>query len=242
LSDIWQPLPFLLVCLLLPASFLILRKNYQEPASPNVAGGKARITPLSTLGKNELAALGLRIFGTTCIYTANALIQMYFTSYAFNRLGLDSRQASYLYSLNFVVMVAVAIPASRLSRRLGLLTIIMGGALLAAATHLVLFLLPGLPSFFLVIIAGGAGMTAVLSQTSPFIANSVPDPQFLGRYISLEGFFGAIGVSIAPAIAGLVIDATGDFGYVWMLTASLLAAAALALSFDSKFRRNLEKL
>ena len=114
---------------------------------------------------------------------------------------------------------------SRLIMRTGAARVMRQATLLAAATIIVLGLIPNVYAWFpLRFLLGAAG--SMLWSASEAVINELADDEWRGRIIGVYGSAGAAGFAIGP----LILIATGSKGLLpFFVTAAFIAAASLPL-------------
>jgi MFS family permease len=180
-----------------------------------------------------------RLFLLTTIIFGSA-ISLYWVDFNLylEAIGFDRQTIGWLMSISQLAGVAVALPVSALSDRVGRRAIMAGGVILV--TVALFAVLPGQPALLVAGVAAlGAGTQAVGVVQVPFIAEHTrPDER--NEYFSLWSAIGFLTGVVAVPLGGLIatglasrFDLTGDVApYRILLT---LVALLGALSLVSVF-------
>jgi MFS family permease len=114
--------------------------------------------------------------------------------------------------------------AGRLGDRLGRRVLVIGGALVVAATTLAYLAATSLPAFVLARFAGGVGEAAFFVGAGTMVADLAP-PDRRGEAISYWSVAVYGGLGFGPLIGERTLTA-GGYGWVWVVAAGLALASA----------------
>lgn len=141
--------------------------------------------------------------------------------------GLALTTASTLAGARGLVQLAGRVPLPAVIRRIGSRRALRGAYALTAVSALLLPLAGSLPTALLFTAVAGVAIGA-LAAAEGIYAAEVVDHRTLGTALGLHSLLRGIGAAVAPAVGGVVVDATGSRGVVLAgAAAAALVAAAL---------------
>jgi MFS family permease len=224
LGRIW---PFLLGGVLLFVVLpLLWRVIDRKPPHAEPLEGE-ETTPLGSLlaGARQLflpaQRQALRILTAIAVYTIGfAAVEAQFTVYATERLGLSGGLAGLLLGAFSLAFVLAAVPAGALGVRLGKASAMRYGLLVMPAGLLAAAFSGSVIPLGVSLVVAGIGWALVTVQAYPWVAD-LGGRNRIGFFTGMYYLFTMSAAVIAPALAGLLMDAFGD--------SSLFILAILAL-------------
>lgn len=127
-------------------------------------------------------------------------------------------------------LLAVAV-SGRLSDRIGRRKpfIVVASVLMAVSMSIPL-LSPTLPALFAQVIVTGLAFGIYLPIDNAMFIDVLPDPARAGRDLGLAIVAMNLGQALAPALAAVVLAATGGYQFVWVAALILVALATLTVA------------
>jgi maltose/moltooligosaccharide transporter len=154
-----------------------------------------------------------------------AAVEAQFSVLATETLGFTGGQAGRLLGTASAAFVLLALPAGLAGRRFGELRTMRGGALLLAAALVVATAAPA-PLLAACMALAGAGWAFVLVPAYPLVADQGGRDR-VGFYTGLYYLFGSGAAIVAPATAGVLMDALGNRALFGVAAAALVVGAAV---------------
>lgn len=232
--DVARPLPFALAALLaLVALAVVLASARRHP--PHVAEGAVQDeAPVLTALLRDLRRLpepaqrgpALLLAGLFCCFFGFAAVEAQFSVVATETLGASGGAAGRLLGVASLAIVALALPAGIVARRVGEVRAMRGGALLLVAALLLAFVTrePALMAACLAL--AGAGWAFVLVPAYPLVADQGGRDR-VGYFTGLYYLFGSGAAILAPGLVGVAMDLFGNRALFVASAAALLVGVAV---------------
>jgi MFS family permease len=184
---------------LIPAVIgILILTAVREDKRPAVTGEKLKLKGLKL---NRQLVLYLGVLFLFCLGNSSNV----FLLLKAQELGFSSAQVILLYLIFNVSTSALAIPAGKLSDRIGRSKILVPGYLIYGLVYLGFAFLPSKPVTVLLFIAYGAYNALISGAERAFVAENSPT-QLRGTVLGLYGMLQGIGLLLASIIAGLLWD------------------------------------
>ncbi len=142
--------------------------------------------------------------------------------------GFSEGQVILLYLLYNASASILAIPAGRLSDRIGRARVLIPGYLIYGAVYLGFALITDKTAFVLMFAAYGAYNALISGAERAFVAENAPEG-LKGTVLGLYGMLQGVGLLLASVIAGLLYAVNSGAPFVFGGTLGVLSAAAVAL-------------
>jgi DHA2 family multidrug resistance protein-like MFS transporter len=143
--------------------------------------------------------------------------------------GVSPATAAWIVSSYQLVLVCCLLPAAALSARFGIKRIYLFGLALLLCTSSVATLAPNLE--ILILARGFQGLaTACLMSVNLALIRAIAPPQWLGRALGLNLTISAIGTTLGPTIAGMLISFV-SWHFVFAISIPTTAIALLISIF-----------
>jgi len=181
---------------------LLILLAVREDKAPKVTGERLRLKGLK-LDRRLTAYLAV-LFVFCLGNSSNAFLLLKSQS-----LGFTAPQVILLYLLFNVSASVLAIPAGKLSDRLGRSKILVPGYLIYGLVYLGFALVPTKAVTVLLFIAYGAYNALIGGAERAFIAENAPE-RLRGTVLGLYGMLQGIGLLLASMIAGVLWDTVGS--------------------------------
>jgi Na+/melibiose symporter-like transporter len=234
-------LPFILafvisIILLALAAWLVKERPAREIAAeggdePVTASGlKRTLQVLRSFPPENLPSI---IFMSINIFLGMfgfSLIQAFFSSYNMTVLGAAQAQAGVPFLVAGAVVMVVSYPAALLANRIGRRRTMIIGCAGWAATVLIVYLFPARGLFYplTMLMAIFYGLWFVNSFVT--LIDSAPNDKTIGTMTALTAIANMTGMSVGPAIGGVIIEATGyQYGMIFLIQAVVVSLALLSL-------------
>jgi Na+/melibiose symporter-like transporter len=159
-----------------------------------------------------------------------SLIQAFLSSYNMTVLGQEQSKAGLPFLIAGGTVMIVAFPAALLAGRIGRRRTMLIGCAGWAAAALAIFLIrsPGLFIPLMVVTAAFYGLWYVNSFVG--LIDAAPDDKTIGTMTALTSIANMVGMSVGPALAGVLIESTGyNYAMIFPLQAVVSVLAFLAL-------------
>ncbi|WP_026370075.1 MFS transporter [Kallotenue papyrolyticum] len=224
---IWAPFAFGAITMLVACGMVIA--FIREPEQPAEAEGEASV--LDTLrnvlrGADRSArALLLAIFFWFLGYAA---IEVFWTSYATDVLGLNGGQATMLLTFFSLSIVICSIPSGLIGARLGRKRTITVGLLGFGSMLIWGYVLTDATLAPLMLVIAGAMWSLILVNSLPMVVDMAP-PERLGSYTGLYYLASQSAAILGPVLVGWIIALAGNNYRVGFLYAPLTLLIALPL-------------
>jgi maltose/moltooligosaccharide transporter len=159
-----------------------------------------------------------------------SLIQAFISSYNMTVLGASESAAGLPFLVAGGTLMLVSFPAALLANKIGRKKTMMIGCLGWAAAALLIFLLPSKELFLPLIIAVAAFYTLWFVNSFVTLIDAAPDDKTIGTMTALTSMANMAGMSIGPALTGILIEATGyQYGMIFLVQVFVVGLAFLAL-------------
>jgi MFS family permease len=213
--------------LLLPAAFLVRR-------APGLAGGTAgpraaepQMTVRAALTSPQFAVLALTYF--LCCATHSGPL-FHTVSYAIS-CGLSVTAAVSIYSVEGLSGLAGRIVFGLLGDRFGAKRTFVSGLLLQAAAVGCYYFARELAEFYSVAVVFGFAYAGVMPLYAVLVRENFPLP-IIGTVVGAASMASSLGMALGPLAGGLIFDAYGTYGRLYIGSVLLgLGAAAIMLTF-----------
>jgi Na+/melibiose symporter-like transporter len=196
----------------------------------NQAGLKRTISVVRSFppeNKRSILFMALNIFLGMFGFS---LIQAFISSYNMTVLHAAQSAAGLPFLVAGGTVMLVSFPAALLANRIGRkLTMLIGCAGWAVAA-LLIFLLPSKGLFFPLIMVTGAFYALWFVNSFVTLIDAAPDDKTIGTMTALTAMANMAGMSIGPAITGILIEAAGyNYGMIFLVQVVVVMLAFLAL-------------
>ena len=242
LYDINIALPFLLCLvvtlgLVLLGIFTIKEKKGCEISSEDEAGNEQNeaglkrtlsiVRSFPTENKRSILFMCLNIFLGMFGFS---LIQAFLSSYNMTVLGATQAAAGLPFLIAGGTLMVVAFPAALLANKIGRKRTMMIGCAGWTIAAMLIFLLKS-PAFFIpLMILTGAFYGLWFVNSFVTLIDAAPDDKTIGTMTALTAMANMAGMSIGPAITGIVIEAAGyNYGVIFVAQTIVAGLALLAL-------------
>ena len=242
LYDINIALPFLLCLvvtlgLVLLGIFTIKEKKGNEIGSEDEAGNEQNEAGLKrTLSivrsfpaenKRSILFMCLNIFLGMFGFS---LIQAFLSSYNMTVLGATQAAAGLPFLIAGGTLMVVAFPAALLANKIGRKRTMMIGCAGWAIAAMLIFLLKSPALFIPLMVLTGAFYGLWFVNSFVTLIDAAPDDKTIGTMTALTSMANMAGMSIGPAITGIVIEAAGyNYGVIFVAQTIVAGLALLAL-------------
>jgi len=243
LYEINIKLPYLLslvVTLLLLGlgAFLIKERKGSEVNDPkddqgrqqNEAGLQRTLTVLRTFpaeNRRSVLFMALSIFLGMFGFS---LIQAFISSYNMTVLGAEQAAAGLPFLVAGGAVMLASFPAALLADKIGRKRTMLIGCIGWAVSALLIFLLPSPALFLPLMIVTGIFYALWFVNSFVTLIDSAPTDGTLGVMTALTSMANMAGMSIGPALTGILIEATGyQYSMIFLVQVFVVAGAALAL-------------
>jgi maltose/moltooligosaccharide transporter len=242
LYDINVTFPFLLslvvtAVLLLIGVFTIKERRGSEISAEdtlanerNEAGLKRTISVVRSFppeNKRSILFMALNIFLGMFGFS---LIQAFISSYNMTVLGATQASAGLPFLVAGGTVMLVSFPAALLANKIGRKRTMMIGCIGWAISALLIFLLPSRGLFIplMVLTAAFYGLWFVNSFVT--LIDSAPDDKTIGTMTALTSMANMAGMSVGPALTGILIEAAGyNYSMIFLAQVIVVLLALLAL-------------
>lgn len=242
LYDINLVLPYILslvvtLGLVLMGVFMIKEKKGYEikddasaPAGQEPTGLKKTISVVRGFpkeNKNSILYMSINIFLGMFGFST---IQTFLSSYNLTIMGASEAQAGIPFMIAGITLLVVAFPAALLANKIGRkLTMIIGCAGWAVAAMLI-FLINSKALFIPLIILTGAFYTLWFVNSFVTLIDAAPDDKTVGTMTALTSMANMAGMSLGPALTGIIIEAAGyNYSFIFLVQMIVSILALLAL-------------
>lgn len=217
--------PFLLVAgigLLVAAAglFALPREEEHEPAEPTSARALIRLATTGTV----LPATLIVVVGAAAI----GLVEVVVPLDAAARLGMSAATIGAIFAATIAVELVFAPLGGRAGDRRGRLEISVVGILISAIGIVMLAVLGGTAGLIAGLAVYGVGSSLLFAAAVPWVDDAFADLARGFGYGFLNLIYAA-GYTLGPIVAGLSLQFAGPAFAYGLMTAALLACAALAL-------------
>lgn len=190
----------------------------------------------------KLSLKGLKLNGRLILYLSTLFVFcLGNSSNAFlllkaRQFGFSESEVILLYLVFNAVTSILAIPAGRLSDRIGRGRVLVPGYLIYGAVYLGFALVTGKAAVVLLFAAYGVYNALISGAERAFIAENSPEG-LKGTVLGLYGMLQGIGLLLSSTIAGLLYSFNSDAPFLFGGVLGLISAAAVALILGTGKRR-----
>lgn len=174
-------------------------------ASEDTPGLKQLIRNLLTEREPSLRLLLLAVF---VFFLAVSALEVFFTSYAINRFGLDSGEATKLLAFFGGAGLAGALPAGWLGGKFGRKACLMGGLGILLVLLTLINFVGSLDLVKVLLVLLGLGWAVVTVNLIPLLLD-MASPEQGGSYTGLFYLASQSAAIIGPVLAGFILDLAG---------------------------------
>ena len=159
-----------------------------------------------------------------------SLIQAFMSSYSMTALGFEESKAGLPFMIAGATVMIVAFPAALLANKIGRRLTMMIGCAGWVVVTLVIFLTHSTTLFIPLMVLTAAFYSLWFVNSFVMLIDAAPDDKTIGTMTALTGMANMAGMSVGPAITGILIEAAGyDYGMIFLMQAVVSALAFLAL-------------
>jgi MFS family permease len=246
LFDLTPLLPFISGSGLLAIAIILLFVMVKEPRVEDLAEattheqseeeeaiqGVKGVRAVPRAYRKSLAFLMLAIF---CWFVGYNGVSTFFTSYAVDALGVSEGLAPNLFAVAIIAFIIFALPAGFIGERIGRRRTISIGLGIFAVVLVVGFFIKDWVIITVILALGGTGWALVNINSLPMVVDTTEDARLLGTYTGLYYFASQTASTIAPAINGFIIDATGrNYRMIFLIGPAFFLLAILCMSFVTR--------
>jgi MFS family permease len=159
-----------------------------------------------------------------------SLIQAFISSYNLTVLGAAPAAAGLPFLIAGATVMLVSFPAALLANKIGRKRTMLIGCAGWAAAALLIFLLPSPGLFIPLMVVVAAFYTLWFVNSFVTLIDAAPDDKALGTMTALTAMANMAGMSVGPALTGLLIEYSGyNYGMIFLaqVVVVLLALGAL---------------
>jgi MFS family permease len=212
--------------LLLPTAFLIRRAPAQAGANPTAQrAAEPSITARAALTSSPFIALALTYF--LCCATHSGPL-FHTVSYAIS-CGLSVTAAVSIYSVEGLAGLAGRIVFGLAGDRFGAGRTFVFGLLLQAAAAGCYYFVREQPEFYAVAVVFGFAYAGVMPLYAVLMRENFPQ-RIIGTLVGAGSMASSLGMALGPLAGGLILDAYGAYGRLY-IGAFLIGLAAAAMMF-----------
>ncbi len=242
LYDINITLPFLMslavtVILVLIGVFTIRERKGSEirdedglANEQNETGLKRTISIVRSFPSENKRSIGFMVLNIFLGMFGFSLIQAFISSYNMTVLGASQAAAGLPFLVAGGTVMLVSYPAALLANKIGRKRTMMIGCIGWAVSALLIFLLPS-PGLFIPLMVLTAAFYALWFVNSfVTLIDAAPDDKTIGTMTALTSMANMAGMSIGPALTGIIIEATGyNYGMIFLVQVFVVLLAFLSL-------------
>ncbi|HTR82888.1 MAG TPA: MFS transporter [Reyranella sp.] len=215
--------------ILIPAAFLIRRAPAAAAAAPLPGAADPGMTVGQALRSPQFIVMGLTYF--CCCATHSGPI-FHTVSYAL-ACGIPAIAAVSIYSVEGLAGLVGRIVFGISGDRFGAKQTVVAGLLVQALAAGCYFFTRQIAEFYAVAIVFGMAYGGVMPLYSVLAREYFP-MRIMGTVIGASSMIASLGMSLGPAVGGLIFDTTGSYGWLYIGSFGMgLAAAGIALAFPS---------
>ncbi len=229
-------LPFIFSGVLMATAVLMLVFFVKEPRhladDEEIPVDEAKLSTLERLRQippeawKSLLPLMLSIFLWFVGYNA---IEVFFTSYGVNILGIQENEASMLSVVSFITFVIFAVPSGYVAARLGRRKTIITGLMIFAGLLLVGYLVPNIYVIGGALALGGCAWAMVNINSLPMVVDTADDDKNIGTYTGFYYIASQMAAITGPNLTGQLIERTENYGMVLLIPVFFFAMAAVTM-------------
>lgn len=212
------------------------RKGYEIGAHDelenerNETGLKRTFSVIKTFPKENKRSILFMVVNIFFGAFGFSIIQAFISSYNMTVLHADQSKAGIPFMIAGATVMVVAFPAALLANKIGRrLTMMIGcGGWIVSATLIFLLKSPALFIPLMVLTAAFYGLWYVNGFVT--LIDAAPDDKTIGTMTAVTAMANMAGMSIGPAITGIIIEAAGyNYGMIFVVQAVTALLAFLAL-------------
>ncbi|MBK8794186.1 MAG: MFS transporter [Holophaga sp.] len=159
-----------------------------------------------------------------------SLIQAFISSYNMTVLGAEQAAAGLPFLVAGGAVMLASFPAALLADKIGRKRTMLIGCIGWAVSALLIFFLPSPALFLPLMIVTGIFYALWFVNSFVTLIDSAPTDGTLGVMTALTSMANMAGMSIGPALTGILIEATGyQYSMIFLVQVFVVAGAALAL-------------
>jgi MFS family permease len=196
----------------------------------NEAGLKRTISVVRSFppeNKRSILFMALNIFLGMFGFS---LIQAFISSYNMTVLHATQAAAGLPFLVAGGTVMLVSFPAALLANKIGRKVTMLIGCAGWAVAALLIFLLPSKGLFFPLVVVTGAFYALWFVNSFITLIDAAPDDKTIGTMTALTAMANMAGMSIGPAITGIIIEASGyNYGMIFLVQVVVVVGAFLAL-------------
>jgi maltose/moltooligosaccharide transporter len=196
----------------------------------NEAGLKRTISVVRSFppeNKRSILFMSLNIFLGMFGFS---LIQAFISSYNMTVMGAQEAAAGLPFMIAGGTVMLVSLPAALLANKIGRRRTMMIGCLGWTVTALIFFFMPSKALFFPLIIVTGAFYALWFVNSFVTLIDAAPNDKTIGTMTALTSMANMAGMSVGPALTGILIEATGyKYSMIFLVQGIVALFAFLAL-------------
>ena len=159
-----------------------------------------------------------------------SLIQAFISSYNMTVLGASQAAAGLPFLVAGGTVMLASYPAALLANKIGRKRTMMIGCIGWAVAALLIFLLPSKGLFIPLMVITAAFYALWFVNSFVTLIDSAPDDKTIGTMTALTSMANMAGMSIGPALTGIVIEVTGyNYSMIFLMQVFVVLLALLAL-------------
>jgi Na+/melibiose symporter-like transporter len=159
-----------------------------------------------------------------------SLIQAFISSYNMAAMGATQAKAGLPFLIAGGTLMLTSFPAALLANKIGRKRTMMIGCLGWAIAALLIFLFPSDGLFIPLIIVVAFFYTLWFVNSFVTLIDAAPDDKTIGTMTALTAMANMAGMSVGPALTGIVIEASGyNYGMIFLVQVIVVLLAFLAL-------------
>lgn len=159
-----------------------------------------------------------------------SLIQGFLSSYNMTVLGANEASAGIPFMIAGGTLMVVSYPAALLANKIGRKRTMLIGCTGWAAAALLIFLFPSRILFIPLMVLTAAFYTLWFVNSFVTLIDAAPDDKTIGTMTALTSMANMAGMSIGPALTGILIEAASyNYGMIFLVQAIAAGLAVLAL-------------
>lgn len=240
LYDLFPPLPFLFVAVLLLIAVTwvyFTMKGTPEPETVEENNQTSRQIIQALRGLPRERGISLSFLASSDILNGVgfAILQAFLTSYAVSKLNMDIGTAGGLMLIYLIVNTVLAFPAVTVNNRLGRRRTRLLGFVLIALACLLMVVSPSTTMIYVTLLVISTGATIAGIGNMPMWVDHMPSDKFMATIMSMQYFTTTLSAVIGPNISGWIVQAGGnDYALIWPVTFGFMLVSVL-LTLPIKF-------
>jgi maltose/moltooligosaccharide transporter len=201
----------------------------------NEAGLKRTISVVSSFPPENKRSISFMVLNIFLGMFGFSLIQAFISSYNMTVLHATQSAAGLPFLVAGGTVMVVSYPAALLANKIGRKLTMLIGCTGWAVAALLIFLLPSKGLFLPLMVVTGAFYALWFVNSFVTLIDSAPDDKTIGTMTALTAMANMAGMSIGPALTGIVIEAAGyNYGMIFLVQVVVVVLALLALLPVSK--------